>query len=143
MLSLQWTDWTDRGAISMVKPEPGPLYLDSIEVENFKRITWVRIDALGNVIQINGENGVGKSSLLDAVFTALKGKAVSPPRPIQDGAERAHIRIELGDGQKPEFIVTRTFRRALETIQPEGTQIGWTTELRVESADGGKFSRGQ
>ena len=55
--------------------------------ENFKRLGLVEITPEGNLVTIGGKNGQGKSSVLDAIFVALKGRAVAPPKPIRAGEE--------------------------------------------------------
>jgi hypothetical protein len=62
---------------------------------------------------------------LGAIWTALKGRAVAPAEPIHDGAERAVIRLDIGDA-----VVTRTFER--------GKLGELTTDLKVVAADGTK-----
>lgn len=95
----------------------------SLYAENFKRLSAVEIAPNGNVITIAGRNGQGKSSILDAIWVALVGKKVAPPKPIRDGTEKATIRLDVG-----EFIITRTFNM---------TKEGKPTEsVKIESADG-------
>lgn len=116
---------TDMKAAAEVK-QPS-LKVVGLQIENFKRLVAVNISPEGNVIEITGRNSAGKSSVLDALWVALRGKAVAPPKPIRDGAERAVIRVDLG-----ELIVIRTFR-----LKADGD---YTTDLRVETPDGGRFS---
>lgn len=98
--------------------------------ENFKRLQAVEITPNGNLVQITGLNGAGKTSVLDGIWTALKGKSVAPQDPIHDGAERALLRLDLG-----ELVVTRRFNK--------GGKDGYTTTVTVESADGAKFGSPQ
>jgi hypothetical protein len=93
--------------------------------ENFKRLSLVEITPTGEVVELLGRNGQGKSSVLDAIDVAIRGLEVAPRKPIKTGAEEARIRLDLG-----ELIVTRTFKR-----KDDGDM---TTSLRVESADGVK-----
>lgn len=93
--------------------------------ENFKRLSLVEITPTGEIVEVSGKNGAGKSSVLDAIDVALRGMEVAPRKPIKTGAEEARIRIDLG-----ELVVTRTFRKS------EGGEV--TTSLRVEAADGVK-----
>lgn len=90
--------------------------------ENFKRLAVVEITPDGNIVQITGRNGSGKSSILDAIFAALAGKTASPGEPVRKGADKATIRLDLG-----EVVVTRKF-----------TTSG-TTTLTVEGTAGAKF----
>lgn len=101
-----------------------------LEAENFKRLRTVEITPDGNVITIGGKNGHGKSSVLDAIFVALKGRAVAPSTPVRKGEERAIIRLDMG-----EIIVTRIF------IPKEGGEF--TQQIRVESGEGLRYPEPQ
>jgi hypothetical protein len=90
----------------------------------------VEITPQGNVVTIGGNNGEGKSSVLDAIFVALKGRAVAPPKPIRKGEEKCTIRLDMGD-----LVVTRTFHAK------EGDT--YTDGIKVESADGLRYSKPQ
>lgn len=101
------------------------------ESDNFKRLRAVQISPDGNVVTIGGKNGSGKSSILDAIYVALVGLSVAPPKPIRAGEEKCRIKLDLGD-----LIVTRTF-----TAKEGGT---YTDSLKVESADGNtRFNKPQ
>jgi energy-coupling factor transporter ATP-binding protein EcfA2 len=93
--------------------------------ENIKRLRVVSITPDGALVQITGPNGSGKSSVLDAIYFALAGKSAIDPEPIRKGADRARIRLDLG-----EIIVKRLFT-------PKGTT------LEVEAADGTPFKSPQ
>ena len=93
-----------------------------LTAENFKRLIAVEITPQGNVIQITGKNGAGKSSVLDSIEAALAGKESIPLRPVHTGAKKACITIDLG-----EFTVIRTI-----------TEEGGGT-LTVASKDGAKY----
>lgn len=91
--------------------------------ENIKRIQAVEITPTGDVIEVAGANGNGKSSILDALWWCLAGTSAVQAEPIRKGQEKAHITLDLG-----KFKVTRKFRRS------EGSQ--YTTSLTVENGDG-------
>jgi hypothetical protein len=80
----------------------------ALEVENFKRITVVKITPDGNVIEITGKNGHGKSSVLDSIEAALAGGKHLPGVPIRRGEKAARIRVEIG-GEQVELVVERRF----------------------------------
>ena len=101
-----------------------------LHTENYKRLGIVEITPEGHVVTIGGKNGQGKSSVLGAIYTGLKGRAVAPPVPIRKGEEKCVINLDLGD-----IVVTRTF------TQKEGTE--YTDTLKVESADGLRYSKPQ
>ena len=93
-----------------------------LTAENFKRLVAVEITPKGNVIQITGKNGAGKSSVLDSIQAALAGKESIPLKPVRTGAKKACITIDLG-----EFTVIRTI-----------TEEGGGT-LTVASKDGARY----
>lgn len=100
----------------------------NFQAENFQNLKLVDITPEGNIITIRGENEQGKSAVLNAVWTAIEGKAKAPAMLIRKGEEECRLRIVLGHGEVAELIATRRF-----TIK-EGGQI--TDALKVESADG-------
>lgn len=106
-----------------------------LSAENFKRLSAVEITPTGNLVEIAGKNGQGKSSILDAIWVALAGLGAAPKRPIKSGELESKIVLHLGSNQ-PEIVVTRTFRPS-----KDGTEI--TSALKVESADGAKYSSPQ
>lgn len=75
--------------------------------ENVKKLTAVRITPEGNLVQITGKNGQGKSSVLDAIFWALAGTANVQSQPVRQGADSAKIELALGDGKTVELFVER------------------------------------
>jgi len=94
--------------------------------ENYKRLRVVEITPKGRVMQITGKNGQGKTSVLDAIWAALVGASAIAEKPVRKGADRARIRLNLG-----EMIVTRT-------ITPNGTHT-----LTIENAKGVKMATPQ
>lgn len=97
-----------------------------LQAEGFKRLIAVDISPEGDLIEVRGNNGNGKSSVLDAIFAALGGAGAAPEKPVREGEEVAVIRLDLG-----ELIVTRYF-----------TATG-TTNLKVTTADGAAYGSGQ
>jgi DNA repair exonuclease SbcCD ATPase subunit len=101
-----------------------------LHAENLKRLTAVQIRPDGNLVQITGKNGQGKTSVLDAIWWALDGTKNVQTTPIRKGEERAIIRLDLG-----ELKITRKF-----IAQEDGS---YTTSIAVENGDGAKFSSPQ
>ena len=109
-----------------------PLTVVGLQVENFKRVQAVNIspDPEQPIVAISGKNAQGKSSVIDAIWAALAGAAATrgtkTTKPVKDGADKATVRVDLGD-----LIVTRTWNKA-----------GKST-LTVTNADGAKYSSPQ
>jgi DNA repair exonuclease SbcCD ATPase subunit len=101
----------------------------SFRAENVKRLTAVSITPDGNVVEITGKNGAGKTSVLDSIWWALRGGKTIQDVPIRKGAETAFIELDLG-----RFKVTRKFK------DKEGKVA---TSLIVETEDGIKASEPQ
>ncbi|WP_370677594.1 AAA family ATPase [Pleomorphomonas sp. PLEO] len=95
----------------------------SLRAENVKRLSAAYIEPSGNLVEITGKNGAGKTSVLDALWIALKGRSVAPPKPIREGAEKAVIEVNLG-----KYTVTRTFN-----LKEDGD---YTTSVKVENQEG-------
>lgn len=95
----------------------------SLEIENIKKIKAIRIRPNGGFVEITGRNGQGKSTVLDSIWWALKGKDNIQTAPIRNGEEKGSIRLELGN-----FFIERTFRR---------NQLGndYTTKITVTTKD--------
>lgn len=97
----------------------------ALQAENVKRLTAVSLNFDGTLQVIGGDNGEGKSSVLDAIWLAIGGRqAVSETqttRPIHDGADTATATVDLG-----EIIVTRTWKRgkagAVKVTTREGAE---------------------
>lgn len=92
-----------------------------LQAENIKRLKAVDIRPAGPLVEITGKNGQGKSSVLDSIWWALTGARNIQTVPIRKGAERAIIRLDLG-----EIVVERRFNE-------KGTTV------IVESAEGARF----
>lgn len=107
-----------------------PLKIHKLIAENVKKLRAVSITPDGNVVQITGANGSGKTSTLNSIWWALAGAGNVQTAPIRKGEERATIKLDLG-----ELIVTRTFDR---------TDDGeFTTKVQVTDPDGAKLSKPQ
>ena len=99
--------------------------ITKLEAENFKRLKAVRISPDGSTVVLGGDNGAGKSSVLDAIEAALGGKSHCPGEPIRKGAKKASVVLET-----EELVVKRTFSAG-------GTQ------LEVTAKDGAKYTSPQ
>jgi hypothetical protein len=106
-----------------------------LRAENFKRLKVAAITPRGNIVEITGQNGEGKTSALDAIWAALGGKDAAPAKPIRSGEQQAHVTLTLGEGDEVKLKVTRTFKLK------EG--VPYTTDLKVESGEGARFDKPQ
>jgi chromosome segregation ATPase len=100
--------------------------LIALEISNFQKIKLVKFDVGDGVTEIAGDNGQGKTSILDAITACLVGKKALPPVPVRLGEESAQIILDCDD-----VTVTRK-------IKPDGSGT-----LKVQSKDGMKPSSPQ
>lgn len=93
----------------------------SLTAENVKRLQCVEIKPSGELVVIAGENGAGKSSVLDSIMYALGGAGTFSKQPVRKGEDKAKITLDLG-----EFTVTRTITAAgggsLSVMNKEGAK---------------------
>lgn len=83
-----------------------------LKAENIKKIKAIDIKPEGNIVLITGENGAGKTSVLDCIMYAFCGKEVLPPKPVREGAESGKVEVDLGD-----YIVTRIFSKTDSRVE--------------------------
>lgn len=83
-----------------------------LQAENFKKLRAISIRPNGNLVQLTGRNGQGKTSVLDSIFFALKGQKALPLKPVRKGTERLKVVLELD-----ECVVTRTLAADSTTSQ--------------------------
>jgi DNA repair exonuclease SbcCD ATPase subunit len=102
----------------------------SFQAENIKRLVAVDITPHGQVVELTGRNGQGKTSILDAIQWALDTNKVVQSKPVRDGADSGYVRLDLG-----EYIVTKRFK------VKDGQEVGIT--LTVQNRDGAKYGSPQ
>ena len=94
-----------------------------LEAENVKRLRAVnvRIDPDTNMLVVGGDNGQGKTSLLDSIMYALGGSKGIPSDPIRHGQKRAVVKLDLG-----QYQVERRFTAggSTLTVTANGAEIG-------------------
>lgn len=98
------------------------IHINSVRINGFKAINALSLEPKGGHVQIEGANGKGKSSLIDAIWIALTGQDV-PTVPVHRESIKAAIEVGLTDGH----TVTRTFT-------PSGSK------LSIEGPDGQKIT---
>lgn len=100
-----------------------PVKINTLEVENVKRIKAVTLTPHENGLTIlGGNNGQGKTSVLDAICWAVGGAKFKPTNAPRDGAYTdPHIRLTLSNG----LIVERAGKNAsLKVTDPNGNKSG-------------------
>ncbi|MDE5884921.1 MAG: AAA family ATPase [Oscillospiraceae bacterium] len=100
-----------------------PVKIETLELENVKRIKAVSLTPSQNGLTvIGGNNSQGKTSVLDAICWLLGGKKFEPTNAKRDGAySEPLLRATLSNG----LIVERRGKNAsLKVIDPEGKKSG-------------------
>ena len=98
--------------------------IESLEITNFQRVSAVRIEPTNNVVMLFGQNGEGKTSVLNAIETGFcKFNAKFIKRPNKDGSGRADIKIKLTDGTFLHQKFTPS-GPALAGTKPDGGKLG-------------------
>ena len=74
--------------------------ISSLEVENVKRVKAVKLEPSANGLTvIGGNNGQGKTSVLDAIAWALGGDRFAPSSPKRAGSTiPPHLIVKLNNG---------------------------------------------
>lgn len=93
----------------------GSLRIVSFQASNFKKLTAVSITPTGDVITLAGENGAGKSSVLDAIESTIAGNRCLPEKPIRDGATKGFTETVLSNGLK----LTKTYTASGAVLKVE------------------------
>lgn len=85
-------------------------------VENYKILKAVAITPDGTFNLIEGQNGQGKTSLLETIKIAVRGGAAIPDMPITKGETKCVIETDFGRAGKVEVTIRRTITKKGETI---------------------------
>lgn len=104
-----------------------------LRAENVKGLVAIDITPNGDLVEIAGKNGAGKSSVLDAIWLALGGKEAGKDitAALRNGQDKGFVELTLDDG----LIVHRGWSRNAEDVV--------TTSLKVvRDKDGIKSSVG-
>jgi predicted ATP-dependent endonuclease of OLD family len=83
--------------------------LKSISVTDFKKIKHVDLDLSNTLTIIGGKNANGKSSLIDALVSAVGGVKHAPKVPVRTGSRSAEILLTI-ESPSGDLMVKRVFR---------------------------------
>lgn len=100
-----------------------PVKINSLEIENVKRIQAVALEPTANGLTvIGGNNGQGKTSVLDAICWALGGERLRPSNATREGSTvPPKIKLTLSNG----LIVERKGKNSdLKITDPSGRKSG-------------------
>src|SRR5215469_4824247 len=89
------------------------LRIAELKIKQFKGLELVAFALNGNLIQITGKNGAGKTSVLDMLWYLFVGQAMLPKKKgsvVRNGAESAEGRVWVR-GEEREFTITRKISR--------------------------------
>lgn len=95
----------------MAEKLPENLRVTHLIARDFKRIEAIDVCPGGKtLVLLTGLNENGKTSVLDALISALGGKSLSPDMPVRRGADESRITLEIGDKDgKPKYRIVRDF----------------------------------
>lgn len=99
------------------------IHINTLEIENVKRIKALRLEpSPTGLTVIGGNNGQGKTSVLDAIAWALGGEKFRPSNAQREGSVLPpHLKVTLSNG----LVVERKGKNAVLTVtDPEGRKAG-------------------
>ena len=94
-----------------------------LKIENFRGINELEINFKDGINEIYGDNGVGKSTILDSITWVLFGKNLADKKsgftisPIIDGVERNDLETKVKLIINNSFIVERTWKDKKTSLQ--------------------------
>ncbi|NLC82062.1 MAG: AAA family ATPase [Lentisphaerae bacterium] len=99
--------------------------ITSLDIENVKRVRAVRLaPSETGLTLIGGDNGQGKTSVLEAIMGALGGDAHK--QPVREGADRGTVLVSLSNGVEVKRVYTAAGGSRLEVTDPTGKRGGQT-----------------
>src|SRR5580698_6288662 len=103
-----------------------PLYIHSLEIQNFLGIKYLQVDLNGRSLEVVGSNGVGKTSFMNTLDQLFGGTdLVAIPEPIHSGERVATLKCDLG-----EFLLRKRYAHGkdgklnitMEVTHPDGSK---------------------
>jgi len=114
------------------KLNPEGMRIIAMQVENIKRVSYARIRPKGNVVEVTGENGSGKSTVLDSIDWALTGLSNVPSQPIRAGQRVGRIQLQIG-GSVVKYNIERTFTKVKNGKTPYLSKLFVYTEDKMQA----------
>ena len=111
--------------------------INKLEIENVKRVRAVKIEPAANGLTIiGGDNGQGKTSVLDSIAWALGGESFRPSAPGREGSMvPPYLHVVLSNG----LVVERKGKNSdLKVTDPSGEKAGQTVHHMHAHILGGK-----
>jgi len=100
------------------------MHVTELTVDNIMKIKAIHIKPRSEVITLQGENGVGKSSVLNSLIMGFKGKKEFPEEPLRRGSKKGSIKIAIdGDDDIPPFTITSTITDKTTNLTIEPTKV--------------------
>lgn len=103
--------------------------IQSIHIENFKRISAADVAPGTHLFVVGGNNEQGKSTLLDAIAAAFGGAKAVPGQAVRVGESAGEIVVDLTDG----YRIRQRIRVDEQGKQSVTTQLTRTDEDGVRS----------
>ena len=100
------------------------MIIEALEIHDFKGIKNLKIlPGQRKLVVLSGKNGAGKSSTIEAVFTALAGGKQKLEAPVRIGADKAIIEIQLSNGAIVRKVILPEGKPALEVLSSDGAKF--------------------
>jgi predicted ATP-binding protein involved in virulence len=111
--------------------------IDRLEIENFKKFSWQTFDLHPHFTLLVGDNGAGKTTVLDALAVAAGVWLVEPPDTMLAGSHReifaTEIRIEAEmKGDRIQFSERRPVKVQATGRIGDRERISWTRQIRKD-----------
>lgn len=107
-----------------MKKDTTPVRITGLDIENVKRVSAVHLEpSETGLTVIGGDNRQGKTSVLDAIMSALGGEKFTPSNAVREGADKGQVTVSLSNG----LVVTRSFTAKgsyLKVSDPAGSKGG-------------------
>jgi len=107
------------------------MYLERLDIEDFRCIASERIDSFNRINIFYGNNGSGKTSLIEAIYMTAMAKSFRGARPrdlIKAGRERACVAVQYKDTSGLVRIGLERTGTVLK-MQCNGTVVGNISQL--------------